>query len=218
MGELAYLIELTPDLARAVLHPDVYALGIEIVEAKRELADPESRVACLEYLFFGMQMHMPDVVIEALDAKLGRGHDRIAFVPASELRAVGEDESTPIALLPNGDPNFFYRPTLKIPTNPMSCAAEPCEYQKGLPLITEEELRRLFLAHKRALNERTVQEINKAFRKLRATWRQGDGDRVDAFIRELGVKGIGPRDGERLAQKRGLKLSRSTISRRLRRL
>jgi hypothetical protein len=218
------------------LHPDVYALGIEIVDAKRELADPESRLAWLVYLLFGMWMHMPDEVAEALDKLRGhvlgqRGHDRIAVVPASELHSLTESDPTPIALQPNGDPDFSYRPRFKshIDTSEFFFAPAPLidlapVDVEGDPLITEEELRLVFHAHGVAYTERTLLEMQRRFRELRAEWSQTAQDREDTFLREMRETAIGEpggisyRDAERLARERGLDISQSTIRRRLGRL
>lgn len=214
MGDLArFLEEVSPEFASAVLDPRVLQFGREILGAKRELADPDSRLSWLTALVAGWYLDDVELVTWALDQVRGK------------LLAAGHFE-VEIPRQRNGHPDFAYRPMLKIPLGPhiVTAAAEYriinsadlFVYEEGDPLIHADELRRVFLAHERVPDERILRQMGRAFNELLSEWRQGEDGRVDTFIRELHERGIGAtREAERLAKKRGLKLSRRTIGRRL---
>src|SRR5438094_294833 len=92
---------------------------IEIDAWRRAHAE---RIETLELLLFGMWMHRPEEVREALDALRGRpherGHDEFVVMSAGELHPLHPSDPTPIPLRRNGDPDFFRAPTLKIPLGP----------------------------------------------------------------------------------------------------
>jgi hypothetical protein len=208
LGELARLVQFWPDCP--LWRDDVRALALEIIAAKSELADPDSRLSWLVYLVASWYLADDLGITQAVDRLLGAGHFDI-----EQFRK------------PNGYPDFDARATFKIPLGPpiLMAAAEhriidPEDLsvrEEGDPLIAGDDLRRVFLAHERVPNEKTLAQMGRAFNDLLANWRQGEQARADAFIEELRERGIGStREAERMAQARGLQLSRRTISRRLR--